>query len=90
MGRLVAGSSGVVLFAAWGACAERYATVGGGAYNDGVFVPLLMLAFALSTVAGFVTVRSWRGESGGAVAALAVLPAVAVVLLLALAIGLRG
>jgi hypothetical protein len=90
MGRAVSGSSAVALLAAWGACAERYATVGGGAYNDGVFIPLLMLAVALTTVTGFATVRSWKGESGAAVVALAALPAVAVVLLLALAIGLRG
>jgi hypothetical protein len=62
----------------------------GGSYNDGVFVPLLLLAVAFTTIAGMNIGRAWGQARGAAAAGLSAVPAVAVVLVLAVAIGLRG
>ena len=78
------------MLAAWGVCIERYARVGGGSYNNGIFVPLLLLALALTTVAGFVSLEVWQGRSRAVTAAAVAVPAVVFILVLALAIGLRG
>lgn len=90
MSRAIAGSSAIAVLAAWAVCVERYATVGGGSYNSDIFVPLLLLAFGLTAVSGFVAIQAWRGTSSAAVAGIVSALTVVVILLLALAIGLRG
>jgi hypothetical protein len=90
MGRVVAGSSAATVFAAWIFCVERYVWVGSGGYNDGIFIPLLLLAITISGAAGRAAFLTWRGAANAVVAATIAVAATVVVVALALAIGLRG
>ena len=86
----VARLAGVAVVFGWVICAVRYATVGGGAYNGDIFVPLLLLAVALSAGAGLSIAQAWNGASGTVAAMCLSVLAIAAILVLALAIGLRG